>query len=326
MIASASWVRKSELVNRTNRCGSHLLRVLALPAVFAAIFCTSSCTLLTHSPYLSSTSRLLHLQKGQGLLATSGGEVPYQRWRLPQWSNNLTYVWMVGNHDFRKSDSVDMILYFHGMHSKDYYRAFRKELEKLAARRSGRPFLFVGFVDTPFAVPKNRSKYRWKSLVPESGERPERLFKIVNQIYRAFRKRFPNIKRDKTKIVLAGFSGGGRVMSSIGKWLTENADRDPYARVFSSHLSKMVYFDCWFDPADLKSVPALLAGNPSMKIVGTVHMKKPRRHAKILAKKFRMKHRGKKKPMVGMDGRLIIFRGKSHWDAMVSRLEQALDV
>ena len=138
----------------------------------------------------------------------------------------MRFIWLVGNHDYRKSDSVELVFYFHGMHSKDYYPSFRKKLEALAKKRPKRPFLFVGVVDTPFVSSRNRSKHRWKTIASESGETPARLFSTVNWVFKAFRRRFPHIKKDKTSIVLAGFSGGGRVLDSVGKWLAESSPCD----------------------------------------------------------------------------------------------------
>lgn len=301
-------------------------RLFPLVFAMAAVFWATSCTLLAQSPYLLSKSRIHSLEKGHGLLVSHDGQVPYQRWRIPEWNQKMAHIWVVGSHDFRKKDSLELILYFHGMHSKDYYRAFRSELEAVAKKRQSRPFLFVGFVDTPFARSKSRSKHRWKSLVPDPDSRPKKLFRIVNRVYRAFKKRFPHVKKSKTKIVLTGFSGGGRVLSSVGKWLARSPKDDRFAKAFRARLSKIVYFDCWFDPADLKTVPALLAANPRMKIVGTVHMKKPKKHAKILTTKLKLRKLRRRNRSVGLGGRFVIFRNKSHWDAMISRLKQALEV
>lgn len=285
-----------------------------------------SCSALAHSPYLKGKTKIHDLKKGEGLLVTREGEVPYQRWRIPQWNHTNAYVWTVGDYDFRKFRTVDLIFYFHGMHSKDYYRDFRSELEKLAQKRKNRPFLFVALVDTPYAKGRDRGKHRWKSLAPEHGERPNKLIKVINRMYRAFNKRFPHIRPNSTKIVLAGFSGGGRVVSSVGSWLANSPSDDPFAKVFKKRLAKIVYFDCWFNPSDLEAVPTLLKINPKMKIVGTVAIKKPLKNAKILAKKFKMRKRGKKNGMVGAGGRLVIYREKGHWAAMIERLEQALGV
>ncbi|MFC1833718.1 hypothetical protein ACFL2Q_03155 [Thermodesulfobacteriota bacterium] len=294
--------------------------------ILLAAILLSSCTLLARSPQLIRETSMPLLPKGQKLIATSGGTIPYQRWKIPYWSENLRYVWMVGSHDFRKHDNVEIILYFHGMHSKDYFRAFRRELEALAKKRRRRPFLFVGFVDTPYVKGKMRGKHRWKAMVPEHGKRPERLFRTVNHVYKAFRKTFPHVKKRKTKIVLTGFSGGGRVLSSVGRWLAKSAKNDPYARVFRERLSKIVYFDCWFDAAVLETVPSILAANPRIKIIGTVHMKKPKMLAKKLAGKMKMRRRKNRSELTGLGGRLLIFRDKSHWKAMIERLKQALEV
>lgn len=283
-----------------------------------------SCTLMSHSPYLLQKTVIPRLEGDRGLIVAKNGQIPYQRWRIPSWDDEMRYVWMVGDHDFRSSDRVEIILYFHGMHSKDYYRDFRKELKTLAEKRPYRPFLFVGFVDTPYVGPVSRGKGRWKSLVPHEDERPELLFSIVNRVYKSFRTKFPNVKKEKTTIVLAGFSGGGRVLNSVGNWLARNGKDDPYAEVMKSHLSKIVYFDCWFDKDVVETVPLLLKENPSMKIVGTVHMKKPLEHAAMLAGRYKMRVRKKQNELVGLGGRLVIFRNGSHWDAMISRLGQAL--
>jgi len=61
-------------------------------------------------------------------------------------------------------------------------------------------------------------------------------------------------------------------------------------------------------------------------VVGTVHMDKPAKHAAVLAGKFKMKARKRTGDLVGLNGRLWIFREKSHWDAMISRLGDALGV
>jgi hypothetical protein len=133
------------------------------------------------------------------------------------------------------------------------------------------------------------------------------------------------VKSGKTKIVLTGFSGGGRVLTSVGKWLAASQKNDPYARAFRSRLSKIVYFDCWFDSDDLTTVPTLLLSNPSMKIVGTVHMEKPRKLAKTLAGKFNMRQTNWNNGMVGLGGRFVILNEKSsHWEAVKSKLTVAL--
>ncbi len=296
---------------------------LRLPLLIVIAFLLCSCTLLSQSPLLVRTSEIPVLENDHLLISESSGRVPYQRWRIPPWDEDMRYVWMVGNYDFRRFDQVEMILYFHGMHSKDYYSAFRKELELLAEKRPNRPFLFVGFVDTPFLPSETRSKDRWSSMVPQKGERPDRLFRTVNRVFKAFRTTFPHVRKDKTNIVLAGFSGGGRVLNSIGNWLAHSEKDDPYAEVFRGRLSKIVYFDCWFDKDVVDTVPALLANNPGMKIVGTVHMKKPLEHAIILAGKYKMKADKKKHELVGLGGRFVIFRDESHWSAMIARLKEA---
>lgn len=257
-------------------------------------------------------------------MCSSSGEVPYQIWRVPPWHQDMRHIWIVGNYDFRKAKDVEMILYFHGMHSKDYYRSFRKELEQLASKRPDRPFLFVGFVDTPYISEEDRGKNRWRSLVPKDGDRPELLMKTVNRVFAAFRASFPQIEKGKTNVTLAGFSGGGRVLDSVGSWLARSPKGDPYADVFRSRLSKMAYFDCWFDKDVLFTVPTLLADNPDIKIVGTVHMTKPKKHAEMLAEKFKMKPRRVNDKMVGLGGRFVIFQDKSHWSAMISKLGEAL--
>jgi hypothetical protein len=264
------------------------------------------------------------LSQDDGLIASPSGDVPYQAWRVPPWDNKMRYVWLVGNYDFRRFDKVEIILYFHGMHSKDYYPAFRRELEALAQKRPDRPFLFVGFVDTPLTDPAFRSKDRWSSLAPKDGDRPDRLCQTVNHLFKAFRWRFPHIRKEKTSIVLAGFSGGGRVLNAVGNWLARSPKEDPYADIFRSRLSKLVYFDCWFEKDVVETVPALLEASPGMKIVSTVHMKKPLELASVLANKFKMKRHKQKNELVGLNGRIIILGGNSHWDAMISRLAEAL--
>lgn len=290
----------------------------------ATVMLTCSCTLLGHSPYLCQETHVPVLEYNQGLITEASGEVPYQRWRIPPWDEDMRYCWVVGNYDFRKFDQVEMVLYFHGMHSKDYYRDFRRELDRLKEERPNRPFLFVGFVDTPYFHAESRSKERWSALAPQPNQRPDRLFKTVNRLYRSFHRKFPHIKKEKTALVLTGFSGGGRVLDSVGNWLAKSDKDDPYAEVFRSRLSKIVYFDCWFDKDVLDTVPTLLENNPDMKIVGTVHMKKPLEHAVILAGKYKMKADKRKRELVGLDGRFTIFRDDSHWSAMISRLREAL--
>jgi hypothetical protein len=305
---------------------SYLFSLLNIRASLLLALCFSicSCTVLRQSQYLYESTVLPKLSDHRGILMSESGQVPYQKWRVPPWDDELRYVWMVGHHDFRRSDKVELILYFHGMHSQDYYQAFRKELESLADARPNDPFLFVGFVDTPFVPLGPKSALRWKALTPEEGERPERLFGTVNRVFKAFRTTFPHMRKDKTSITLAGFSGGGRVLDAVGNWLTRNSTEDPYAEVFRSRLSKIVYFDCWFDKDVINTIPALLQSNPQMKIVGTVHMKKPVEHAALLAGKFKMKTNKKNKELIGLGGRLVIYRNESHWDAMISRLREAL--
>lgn len=298
------------------------LLVISLLAVVSLL---SSCTLLAHSPMLVNRTTIPLLAEDHALITSASGRVPYQKWRLRSWEDGMRYVWVVGHHDFRKYDQVELILYFHGMHSGDYYRLFRNELEELAASRPTKPFLFVGFVDTPYAASKLRSKNRWRSLVPQAGERPDPLFTAVNCLFKAFRKSFPNVKKNRTDLVMAGFSGGGRVLDSVGNWLAHSPKEDPYAKVFLSKLSKIVYFDCWFDPTVVETVPALLKSNPAMKIVGTVHMEKPKKHAALLAGRYKMRKLKKKDELVGAGGRLLIFSATSHWKAMISLLKEALD-
>lgn len=298
-------------------------RFLPLSALITMSFLLCSCTLLTHSPYVAQRTALPKMGDDASLITSPSGEVPYQRWEVPPWDDNFRYVWLVGNHDFRRFDNVEIILFFHGMHSKDYYTAFRKELESLARKRPNRPFLFVGLVDSPYLPSESNGKERWSVLDVKDGDKPERLFQTINRVFKAFRSRFPNVKKEETKIVLAGFSGGGRVLNSIGNWLARSSREDPYAEVFRSRLSKIAYFDCWFDKDVVETVPALLEHNPGMKIVGTVHMKKPLELATALAGKVKMRRRPAKNELVGLGGRLVILRGQSHWDAMISRLVEA---
>lgn len=283
-----------------------------------------SCSLATVSPYIVRETTVPVLSDGAALLSSSDGEIPYQKWRVPPWDEELRYVWMVGDYQFRRFRNVELVFYFHGMHSQDYYSAFRRELKLLAQKRPNRPFLFVGFVDTPYIVPESRSRNRWRFLSPQEGEPPERLFQTVNRIFRALQERFPHIKKQKTTITLAGFSGGGRVLDAVGNWLAQSSKDDPFARVFRTHLGKMAYFDCWFDRDVLQTVPALLASNPSMKIVSTVHMDKPAKHAKMLADKLKLKKRKTTQELVGLGGRLMIYQDTSHWRAMICRLKEAL--
>ncbi|MDQ7782702.1 MAG: hypothetical protein RDU20_07475 [Desulfomonilaceae bacterium] len=292
--------------------------------VLGPLLLTCSCTLISHSPYVTQVATVPVLNQSRGIISSPSGTVPYQKWRVPPWDEDMRHIWIVGDYDFRKFKDVELILYFHGMHSKDYYLAFRKELEQLAAKRPDRPFLFVGFVDTPYVSGPERGKNRWRFLMPEDGDRPERLMKTVNRIFRSFRTSFPHIAKGDTTVTLAGFSGGGRVLDAVGSWLARSPKGDPYADVFKSKLSKMAYFDCWFDKDVLFTVPALLENNPGMKIVGTVHMTKPRKHAELLAEKFKMKRRRMHDKMVGLGGRFVIFQDKSHWSAMISKLGEAL--
>ena len=88
--------------------------------------------------------------------------------------------------------------------------------------------------------------------------------------------------------------------NSIGNWLARSEKDDPYAEVFRGRLSKIVYFDCWFEKDVIDTIPILLENNPGMKIVGTVHMKKPLEHAIILAGKYKMKADKKKKETGGI--------------------------
>jgi hypothetical protein len=71
-------------------------------------------------------------------------------------------------------------------------------------------------------------------------------------------------------------------------------------------------------------VPALLENNPDIKIVGTVHMKKPVEHAAVIASKYRMKAKKENNELVGLNGRIVIYKDDSHWNAMISRLREAL--
>jgi hypothetical protein len=303
-------------------CRKLLALRLACLAVLAFSFC--SCTILAHSPYIVQRTHVPVLKEGQGLVVSQAGRVPYQRWRISSWDDDLRYVWLVGDYDFRKSDSVEIILYFHGMHSKDYYTSFRKELELLTSKREHRPFLFVGFVDTPYVFAEDQSKGRWSSLAPPAGERPDRLIETVNGIFKAFRKRFPQVHKERTHLTLAGFSGGGRVLDAVAAWLSKADKDDPYAEVFRSRLTKLAYFDCWFGKKVAQTVPILLQDNPGMKIVGTVHMDTPRKNALILANKYKMRADTKNRELVGLDGRLVIYANDSHWAAMIARLKEAL--
>jgi hypothetical protein len=232
----------------------------------------------------------------------------------------------VGNSDLRKARNLELILYFHGMHSKNYYKDFKDQLQALAKKRRKRPFVFVGFVDTPYVIGKERGKNRWMTMVPEKGARPDRLLHCINHVYRALCLSFPRIQAGDTKIALAGFSGGGRVLDSVGQWLAKGKVSDPYVNVFGTKLSKIAYFDCWFDPTVLDTVPTLLRKAPEIKIVGTVHMKKPKEHAKKLAGKLKLRKKGPSGTLVGHDGRLSIYKDKSHWNAMISRLTVALEM
>ena len=295
-----------------------------LPVLLAAAALTCSCTIISHSPLARHECTLPALDGSRELIATESGEIPYQRWTLPDWNEDLRYVWLVGNYDFRKHKSVEIILFFHGMHSKDYYDAFRRELEQLAAKRPDKPFLFVGFVDSPYINQEIRGRERWTALSPKEGERPERLFSSINRVFMSFRKIFPNLKKDQTRITLAGFSGGGKVLNTVGNWLAKSSGNDPYAEVFRARLTKIVYFDCWFEKDVVNTIPALLESNPAIRIVGTVHMKKPVEHAAILVGKYKMRADKTNRQLATMDGRLVIFKNDSHWDAMISRLKEAL--
>lgn len=313
----------SEIFSRT-LASSRLPRIGALVLVAFGLLATCSCSLLTASPYIVRQTAVPILKDGRALLCSSDGQVPYQKWRAPPWDDNLRYVWMVGNYDFRRFRNVELVLYFHGMHSKDYYRAFHRELQELAQKRPNKPFLFIGFVDTPYIVGESRSRNRWKFLSPQEGEPPERLFRTVNRIYKALHRRFPNIRKDRTTITMAGFSGGGRVLDAVGSWLAQSPKDDPFARVFRTRLGKMAYFDCWFDRDVLQTVPALLEGSPTMKIVSTVHMRQPTKHAKMLADRLKLRKRKPTSALVGMGGRVRIYQDTSHWRAMISRLKEAL--
>lgn len=305
-------------VHRPSRAG------FLIPLVLLVLLMGCSCSLISQSPILSKSSSVDRLDEEQPLESDSGGEIPYQRWRISPWDEDLKYIWLVGNFDFRKTDQVEIILYFHGMGSKDYYRDFRKELESLACKRPDRPFIFVGFVDTPYVYNWARSKGRWSSFTLKDGERPELLFKTINRIFKGVKRAFPNIEKEKTTLTLAGFSGGGRVLDSVGSWLSKAPADDPYAEVFRSKLTKIAYFDCWFDKDVIETIPALLENNPGMRIVGTVHMKKPSELAAILAGRYKMKQDKTRTGLTGLGGRFVIYKGDSHWDAMISRLSQAL--
>lgn len=299
-------------------------RTLRLLVLFLCLISVSSCSLISQSSLISKTASVNPLEEEQALESEPTGGIPYQRWRISPWDEDLKYVWLVGNYDFRHTDKVEIILYFHGMGSKDYYRDFRKELETLASKRPDKPFIFVGFVDTPYVFSWDRSKGRWSSFALKEGERPELLFKTINRIFKGIKRAFPNIEKEKTTLTLAGFSGGGRVLDSVGSWLAKAPENDPYAEVFRAKLSKIVYFDCWFDKDVIQTIPALLASNPGMRIVGTVHMKKPSELADILADRYKMKPDRTKTELTGLGGRFVIFKGDSHWNAMISRLSQAL--
>lgn len=295
-----------------------------LLSLVVCLISLSSCSLISQSPAILKNASVSALDEEQPMESDQAGEIPYQRWRISPWDDDLKYVWLVGNYDFRQTDKVEIILYFHGMGSKDYYRDFRKELHALASKRPDKPFIFVGFVDTPYVFNWDRSKGRWSSFALRDGERPELLFRVVNRIFKGVKRAFPNIEKEKTTLTLAGFSGGGRVLDSVGSWLAKAPADDPYAEVFRAKLAKIVYFDCWFDKDVIQTIPTLLASNPGMRIVGTVHMKKPSELADILVERYNMKHNRTKTELTGLGGRILIFRGDSHWDAMISRLSQAL--
>ena len=300
--------------------GTLCVKALCLLVFISPLF---SCSLVSNSLAVRDYMEIPTL-KEHTFLVDASGEVPYQRYRISPWDNDFKYVWLVGDYNFRKFDNIELILYFHGMSSKDYYRDFRKEIQALASKRPDRPFLFVRFVDTPYVSTNNRSKERWSSLTVKDGNYPELLFKTVNGLFKSLKKTYPNINKDKTSITLAGFSGGGRVLDSVGSWLARTPKNDPYAETFRSRLSKIVYFDCWFDKDVVNTIPILLENNPGIRIVGTVHMKKPTELASILVDKFKMKPDRKKQELTGVNGRIVIYRGGSHWDAMISRLAQAL--
>ena len=307
----------------TKETGNHHATFF-LVTLIVCLMLASSCSLISQSPMIAKGASVNVLDEEQPMESDAAGEIPYQRWRISPWDEDLKYIWLVGNYDFRQTDKVEIVLYFHGMGSKDYYRDFRKELQTLASKRPDKPFIFVGFVDTPYVFNWDRSKGRWSSFVLRQGERPELLFRTVNRIFKAVKRAFPNIEKEKTTLTLAGFSGGGRVLDSVGSWLAKAPADDPYAEVFRAKLSKIVYFDCWFDKDVIQTIPALLESNPGMRIVGTVHMKKPSELADILVDRYNMKQNRAKTELTGLGGRIVIFRGDSHWDAMISRLSQAL--
>ncbi len=295
-----------------------------LATTLAVLLLSSAIAPPVYSEPADSPDAVPLLVSGRRLKTSALGGVPYQRWRLPSWGDQKRYVWIVGNHDFHKFDHAEIVLYFHGTHAKDYYQEFRGELTEAAQKNPYRPFLFVGFVDAPNAKSDGRGQKRWEGMVPKSGERPDRLLRSLNQVFSSFRRTFPHMRKSRTKLVLSGFSGGGKVLDSVGTWLARSAKDDPYARVFQLKLSKMLYFDCWFNPAVVETVPTLLAKNPSMKIVGTVHMQAPKKFAQALAGKLRMRGLKGKNEMIGLGGRMSIYREESHWKAMVACLSDAL--
>ncbi len=93
-----------------------LLR-MALPAAILISAC--SCTLLSRSPLLRTETAVRFLDADKGLIADPSGRLPYQKWRMSEWHDDMRHIWLVGNHDFRRSNQVELIFYFHGMHSPD---------------------------------------------------------------------------------------------------------------------------------------------------------------------------------------------------------------
>jgi len=100
-------------------CESALLSGTLLPV--AAALALHSCTLFSHSPYLTQEIQVPVFEDGCELVTSQHGHVQYQRWRVSPRDAEMGYVWPVGNDDVSKYNRIEVILYFHGTQTEGSY-------------------------------------------------------------------------------------------------------------------------------------------------------------------------------------------------------------
>jgi len=124
-----SCISRPSVARFVNSVFSRYLKALCLVLFISPLF---SCSVVSYSLAVRDYIDIPRLED-RAISVNEKGEIPYQRYRVGPWGDEFRYVWIVGDYDFHKFNSMELILYFHGMSSKDYYRDFHKEIQALAA-------------------------------------------------------------------------------------------------------------------------------------------------------------------------------------------------